>query len=97
MRSPFAPIVALLALATPVAAQSITPLVQDGDVVPGVGAVTSIQNLAVDSAGSWIVEVDTDTLVTGPVSDIAFDFSRDYVGQLGNFVKKEIDDLLTHW
>jgi hypothetical protein len=65
--------VAALALATPVAAQSITPLVQDGDVVPGVGAVTSIQNLAVDSAGSWIVEVDTDN----PDTDVDYALIKD--------------------
>jgi hypothetical protein len=48
------------ALGAAAAGQSATPLVVEGDVVSGVGAVTSIQNLAVNSSGSWIVEVDTD-------------------------------------
>ena len=49
-----------LALGSPAAAQSATTLVIEGDVVSDVGAVASIQNLAVNSSGSWIVEVDTD-------------------------------------
>jgi hypothetical protein len=38
----------------------ITPLIVEGDRVPGVGAVTSVGNLAVNDRGGWIVEVDTD-------------------------------------
>lgn len=42
------------------AAQSATALVLEGDNIAGVGNVTSISTLAVNSAGSWRVEVDTD-------------------------------------
>jgi hypothetical protein len=38
----------------------ITPLVLEGDLVPGVGLVTRIDNIAVNDAGQWIVEADTD-------------------------------------
>ena len=46
----------------PVAAQPfpVTPLALEGDVVIGVGAITSINNLAVNSNGDWLVEADTD-------------------------------------
>jgi hypothetical protein len=37
----------------------ITPLLLEGDSVSGVGQVTLINNLAVNSAGQWIVEADT--------------------------------------
>lgn len=49
-----------LALAGGLRAQGVTPLVQKGDVVTGVGTVTRIDNLAVNDDGSWIVEADTD-------------------------------------
>ena len=39
-------------------------LVIEGQVVAGVGAVTSIGNLAVTNGGDWIVEVDTDNANT---------------------------------
>lgn len=39
---------------------TITPLVLEGDLVPGVGAVTRIDNLAVNDLGQWVVEADTD-------------------------------------
>lgn len=39
---------------------AITPLVVEGDSVPGVGLVTTIDNLAVNDAGDWLVEADTD-------------------------------------
>ena len=42
------------------AAQTITPLVLEGDAVPGVGNVTSITNLDVNDSGQWIVSADTD-------------------------------------
>ncbi len=37
-----------------------TIVVLEGDVVPGVGAVTSIANIAVVGPGEWVVEADTD-------------------------------------
>jgi len=40
------------------------PLLVDGDLVPGVGVVTSIDNLIVNSSGAWIVEADTDNANT---------------------------------
>ena len=49
-----------LSLPTPsLAAFPITILVRDGDMVPGVGLVTSIDNLAINNAGAWIVQADT--------------------------------------
>jgi hypothetical protein len=41
-------------------AQSITTLVIEGDVIPGLGTVTSIWNLDVNNNGDWVVEIDTD-------------------------------------
>ncbi len=38
----------------------IIVLVLEGDAVPGVGNVTSIDNLAVNDNGDWMVEADTD-------------------------------------
>lgn len=35
-------------------------VLQKGDVIPGVGAVTTIDNLAVNDHGAWLVEADTD-------------------------------------
>ncbi|MCB9903540.1 MAG: hypothetical protein H6831_03950 [Planctomycetes bacterium] len=56
-----------LALAASVAAgglasaqSTITPLVEQGDAVPGVGLVTSIERSAVNNSGEWAVVVDTD-------------------------------------
>lgn len=45
-------------------AQTITPLVVEGDLIPGVGAITTIDNMAVSSSGSWFVEADTDNADT---------------------------------
>lgn len=42
----------------------ITPLVQEGDVVTGVGTVTSVSNFAVNNSGGWIVEAATDAVST---------------------------------
>ena len=42
------------------AAQTITSAVLEGDNVVGVGLVTRIDNVAVNDAGSWLVEADTD-------------------------------------
>jgi hypothetical protein len=41
-------------------AVTITTALKEGDAVPGVGNVTLIDNVAVNDAGDWIVEVDTD-------------------------------------
>lgn len=57
--TPACPLVALV-LALPAGAQTIVPLVQEGDASPGIGSVTRIDNLAISSSGSWLVEVDTD-------------------------------------
>lgn len=43
---------------------TITSLVLEGDSVPGVGLVTSINNIAVNNSGQWLVEVDTDNADT---------------------------------
>jgi hypothetical protein len=40
------------------------PVVQEGDTVTGVGLITSVSNLAINSNGSWIVEADTDNVDT---------------------------------
>ncbi|MEX1024199.1 MAG: hypothetical protein WD226_03895 [Planctomycetota bacterium] len=45
-------------------AQTLVPLVTEGDSVPGVGLVTSIANIAINDAGDWRVEADTDNAVT---------------------------------
>ncbi|MEM7260409.1 MAG: choice-of-anchor tandem repeat NxxGxxAF-containing protein [Planctomycetota bacterium] len=60
LRSWFFPAFLILAgLCSPIDAQPI-PLVVEGDSVPGVGLVTSISNIAVNSSGDWLVEADTD-------------------------------------
>lgn len=46
----------------------ITPLVQEGDVIGGVGTVTSVSNFAVNNSGSWIVEAATNAAST--VNDV---------------------------
>jgi len=38
----------------------VFPPLYEGDAIPGVGNVTSINNLAINDDGEWIVEVDTD-------------------------------------
>jgi hypothetical protein len=43
---------------------AITPLVLEGQDVPGIGVVTSIDNFAINNLGQWIVEVDTDNADT---------------------------------
>jgi hypothetical protein len=43
---------------------SQTPIVSDGDVIPGVGNVTRIDDVFVNSNGHWIVEAETDNSVT---------------------------------
>ncbi|MFK7930760.1 MAG: hypothetical protein AB8H79_21435 [Myxococcota bacterium] len=49
----------LLALSLSQGAKAQSVLVLEGESLPGVGTVTSIENLAVDSSGRWWVEVDT--------------------------------------
>ncbi len=46
-------------VAGPVSAQTITTLVKVGDSVPGVGTVTGLQRIAVNDAGDWLAEIDT--------------------------------------
>ncbi len=55
-----APPLAAALSAAPLPAQTPVPVVLEGDAVPGVGNVTRIDNLAIDDAGEWLVEVDTD-------------------------------------
>jgi hypothetical protein len=40
--------------------QTVRSLIKRNDAVPGIGLVTSIDAVAVNNAGSWIVECDTD-------------------------------------
>lgn len=54
----------LLASGLIAAGPDIVPLVEEGDVVPGVGNVTSIANLTINDLGLWIIEVDTDNADT---------------------------------
>ncbi|MEP0845761.1 MAG: PEP-CTERM sorting domain-containing protein [Phycisphaerae bacterium] len=42
----------------------ITPLLLEGDLVPGVGNVTTIDNIAVNNSGQWMVEADTNNADT---------------------------------
>jgi hypothetical protein len=58
------PLSAAAGLGASAYAQSITPLVVEGDLVAGVGNVTAIDNLAVNDAGDWIVELDTNNVNT---------------------------------
>ncbi len=46
-------------LASAAQAQTITPLVEEGDVL-SMGTVTSIYNMDVNDLGQWLVELDTD-------------------------------------
>lgn len=39
---------------------AITALVLEGDTIPEIGLVTSIDNIAVNDSGQWLVEADTD-------------------------------------
>ncbi len=43
---------------------TITAVVLEGDAVPGMGAVTLINNIAVNSQGEWLVQTDTDNANT---------------------------------
>ena len=53
----------LVSFLSPAVAAPLYPveiLLKNGDAIPGVGLVTTIDNLAVSDSGSWIVQVDTD-------------------------------------
>ena len=52
------------ALTSAAAAQGVTTIVLEGDVIPGVGTVTRIDNISVNNNGDTFVEVTTD----GPAS-----------------------------
>lgn len=51
---------ALTLLAAPAASQSLSVVASEGDFVPGVGLVTSIDRVVVADDGSVLIEVDTD-------------------------------------
>jgi len=51
---------AALALIAPATAQTITTLALEGDNIAGVGNITNIERMSVNSSGDWVVEVDTD-------------------------------------
>lgn len=53
----------------------VQPLLQEGDGVTGVGLVTRIDNLAVNDAGNWTVEADTDNADTDADSVVVRDGS----------------------
>jgi len=57
-------VAALLAFTAAPASAQITTAVLEGDNVAGVGNVTLINNLDINSNGEWIVEVDTDNANT---------------------------------
>ncbi|MBL8858717.1 MAG: hypothetical protein JNL28_09445 [Planctomycetes bacterium] len=52
---------ALVALSAALPAQVITVLVKDGDSAGAAGIVTAIDNLAVNSSGTWLVETSTNS------------------------------------
>lgn len=56
---------ALIAAAASAQSLTVTPIVQEGDSVPGIGLVTRIDNVDVNNAGDWLVEIDTDNTDTG--------------------------------
>lgn len=53
-----APLITILSGGVCVAGE-ITPVVVEGDAVPGVGLVETIDNVAINNTGTWIVEVNT--------------------------------------
>lgn len=59
-RNVFVSLSAAAVLSASASAQTITALTVEGDAIPGVGNVTSIQNVTVNANGDWIVELDTD-------------------------------------
>ena len=61
MRARYVSLLVVALLSAPVHAQFIpTPLVLEGDTIPGVGDVTRIDNVAINNNGDWLVEADTD-------------------------------------
>lgn len=54
----------LFLLTAPSAAQTFTAVVKDNDPIAGVGNITSIDNLAINNSGLWLVEADTDNANT---------------------------------
>jgi hypothetical protein len=68
--TPFALLVPLAATAT---AQAPTPVLVEGDAVPGVGLVTSISHLALNDRGELLLEADTDQPDTDTDSVVLLD------------------------
>ena len=62
MRSLLAILVSLSLAAPALAGTSfdITPIAVEGDSAASIARITSIDNVAVNNAGTWLVEVDTD-------------------------------------
>jgi hypothetical protein len=56
----------MLAVESPAALAgiTITPLVTQGDVIPGIGAITAIDSVSVNDNGDWFIECDTDNADT---------------------------------
>ena len=52
---------------------TVQAVVLVGDEVPGVGLITSIDNIAVNYYGQWLVEADTDNPDTNADSVLLFD------------------------
>jgi len=53
-----------LAFTSLASAQVITPLVLEGDSIPGIGLVTGLESIAITDTGEWLVELDTDNIDT---------------------------------
>lgn len=62
---------ALTTLAAGATAQTITPLVVEGDVL-SIGTVTSTSNVDVNDSGDWLVELDTDNSDTSMDNAVLF-------------------------
>jgi len=61
MRARFVSLLLVTLIAAPAVAQfTPTPLVLEGDVIPGVGTITRVDIVAINNNGDWFVEVDTD-------------------------------------
>ena len=63
-------------------AQTMTVVVLEGDVVAGLGAVTRIDNLDVNDAGEWLVEIDTDIADTNTDGFVIDQNFRNIVAQI---------------
>ncbi|MCH7701307.1 MAG: hypothetical protein IID37_06435, partial [Planctomycetes bacterium] len=67
---------AILLIASPVVHGvdfTVQAVVLEGDEVPGVGLITSIDNIAVNNNGQWLVEADTDNPDTNADSVLLMD------------------------